>query len=61
MNIFRLLNLAIDCNDPGDDLALAALASLEEYHKRLKDLLDDPNCRASRAKARELLVRNKNE
>jgi len=35
-----------------------AVDEILNYHKRLKGLMDDPNCRANRAKAKELLEKN---
>lgn len=58
MNILRYLK-SKKLKNPADQYALnVALKELELYHKRLAGLIDDPNCRANKAKARDLIVKN---
>lgn len=58
MNILRYLKNKKLNNTQDEYMLNVARTELALYQKRLKDILDDPNCRANKAKARELVVKN---
>jgi len=58
MNILRFVKKKELINKADDYLLKIAVNELELYHKRLSDMLDDHNCRANRAKAKELVTKN---